>query len=363
MIAIRGRKYEILSIFGMSKMMVAFLLIFFKILIYLLSSSMKKIFFGILIIFLLLGWIIYFISWLSDTPKWQDKWTFRTSQKETLSYEDKIKQDEETAVHDKGIYNNALKTQDTILCKDIINTDEKKRCYDMIGASVALKERKKEMCDTLSNSGIVERCRDNVSFSLAEKSWEKTMCALIIDENLRTQCEEMIDTKSFSLRVASGTIDTAFCGTLAGSVWDQCRAQVTRRDDKNSYNNALSQKTLESCDTIENEVLRSQCRDTIIFDMAIKQGDTDLCASISNKSRSEYCEKSLNVRNDTILYGSIVKEGDIIACDTLISLELKNRCHDVILIAQVRSNQDSALCENLYNTGMISSCRGLIRSK
>lgn len=112
---------------------------------------------------------MYFISGLFDTPKAPNKWTFHTSEKPTLTYQEKKKEDENAAIHDKEIYNNALKVQDTLLCKDIINTDEKKRCYDMIGASVALKERKKEMCDTLSNSGIIERCRDNVTYSLAEK--------------------------------------------------------------------------------------------------------------------------------------------------------------------------------------------------
>lgn len=316
---------------------------------------------GILLVIWLLIWGFLFFSGFFDTPKSWGKWRFHSSEKPLPSYEEMKQEKEKQLAADKDIYNNALKTQDSSLCKDIKSIDEKRRCYDMISAAIALKERNKEKCDTLSNTGMIERCRDNVIFSLAEESWEKLSCALVSDENLRFQCESMIDTKNFSLRASSGSLDTAFCETLGPEVWDRCRAQIHHSQDKVSYKDALSAKTLDSCDTIDDSILRSQCRDAIIFEMAISQSDIDLCSSISNKPRSEYCQKSLSVRKDTMLYQTIVKEGDIIACDTLISEVLRYQCHDVILISEVRSNQDSSMCENLYNTGMIMSCQGLVR--
>ncbi len=313
-----------------------------------------------LVVLILMGGLLLYLGFF-DTPKVLEKWIFHSSEKPVLGYEDMKKEKEKQSLADKEIYNNALKTQDNNLCKDIKSIDEKRRCYDMIGASLALKEKNKEKCDTLSNTGMIERCRDNVVFALAEAWGDKIGCAIISDENLRLQCETMIDTKNLSLRVASGSLDAAFCETLTWEVWDRCRAQITRRDDRVSYTDALSAKTLDSCNAIDNSILRSQCRDAIIFEMAISQGDIDLCSSISNKPRSEYCQESLSARKDTILYQTIVQDGDILACDTLVSEILKRQCHDVIVIAQVRSNQDTSLCENLYNTGMIISCQSLVR--
>lgn len=189
------------------------------------------------------------------------------------------------------------------------------------------------------------------------------MCQTIFDENLRTQCHASIDEKTLALRTNSGTIDALFCETLGGEMRDRCRARIDRSQDNISYKEALSTKTLSDCDSITDDTLKAQCRDTILFDRAIREKDNTLCESIIDIERMNYCQKSLSTRVDATNYQSIVAKGDIRECAQLESITLNHQCHDVIIIAEVRTNQDKTLCDNLYNTGLIMNCQALIRER
>ena len=207
----------------------------------------------------------------------------------------------------------------------------------MIGASIALKEGEKERCDTLTHTGIIERCRDNITFSQAETGLNKVLCAKISDESLQLQCSTSVDSMNLSLRTNSGTVDAAFCETLGGELQVRCMSRVDRSSDNTLYREALQKKILVNCDSITDDILKTQCRDALFFDQAIREKNITLCESIVDTSRMSYCQKSLEVRSDADFYSSVVAAGDIRECEKLRAENLRRQCHDVIIINEVRS--------------------------
>ena len=136
-----------------------------------------------------------------------------------------------------------------------------------------------------------------------------------------------------------------------------------RGDDRETYRKALSSKDRIVCDTIRDSAMKSQCRDTLLLEEALREGRGELCKSISNPERASSCSASIAMRRDTLSYQTIVAGGDISKCTTLTTEALLRQCHDVITIANVRSSQDRTLCDTLYNTGMISTCQKLVRTE
>lgn len=250
------------------------------------------------------AYYIVAIFW-GDTPL-AENWTFRKEPKAVGSYEDMRERERISAERDASIYNEALKSHDFALCDTLSDTREKSRCSDMIGASLALKSGKKEQCDTIKSSDVKERCRDNIAFSQAELSLSRDICETISDKNLSIQCYNSVDTTNLSLRTSSGIVDSVFCETLGGEVRGQCQARIDHSNNNNSYRLALSTKILTDCENITDTPLKTKCRDTILFDQAIREKNSILCESITDTPRMLYCQKSIEVRSDADLYKTII---------------------------------------------------------
>ena len=307
--------------------------------------------------------MFFFFSHFSSWSKIVEKWNIRSDTKGSSAYDDIKKEKEVQVENDLEFYNTALRTKDRTLCEKIKNISEKSRCFDMVDATQALEEKNKQKCQTLSNTWIAERCKDNITFAQAESSFDRNACNDIFDKNIYSQCREMIDLKNLAIRSLSGSVDEIFCDSLTDEIKNTCRSRMTQKNDREMYASARVTKTLSDCDAIEKEDIRLQCRDTIIFESALREKDISLCSDISDLSRAKYCQNSLSVNTDIEKYQSIISGNKIEDCRKLDSEALEHQCHDVILISQVRSQQDPQLCDMLYNTWMLVTCRGLIHSR
>ena len=322
---------------------------------------MRKNIIDIITVLVLLFWSFWIYTLSFGTPKMMEQWWYQREEKPRASYETLREDRERVATQDALSYNTAMRDQDTKLCESISSSTEKSRCRDMIVASLALKNQKIEDCDTITSTGMIAVCRDNIISLMAGTRWEKSSCDMISDENIRRQCSESIDTQSLARRSLSWSLDDVFCETLGWEVRDICRARIVRGDDREIYKKALTSKNRVSCDAIADSTMKSQCRDTLLFEEAVRESNPDLCKGISNPERASSCSSSLTARQDMISYQSIIAGGDISKCTLLTTEALSRQCHDVITIANVRSTQDRTLCDTLYNTGMISTCQKLIR--
>jgi hypothetical protein len=127
------------------------------------------------------------------------------------------------------------------------------------------------------------------------------------------------------------------------------------------YKNAIQQHSLEGCDAIFEDTLRSKCRDIVILEKALTGGDIELCASIRDTERATYCQSTLQSRSDVTKYQTYIASDDLDGCSTLGTDSMQRQCHDTIIFARVRTAQDVTLCDTLYNTGIIERCRGMVR--
>lgn len=227
---------------------------------------------------------------LVDIPQWKIK------QKETtvVPFEEQKIQENNQAEQDATNYNNAIKEKRLDLCDPIMNTEKKSDCRDMISASEALTEKNPELCGTLTNTGIKERCLDNIAYFVATEAGESSLCQNILDDTIHSQCIKSIEELNFQAHMESGSLDVGFCETLTDSeLSEDCKRKITTEKDSEFYRKALADSTLTNCDNITDPVTKSKCRDAVLFDLALKEGNLDYCGDIVDNERSDYCRKSL----------------------------------------------------------------------
>lgn len=287
------------------------------------------------------------------------RWTSEKEQK-TLSYEDLQKNKEDQAQKDTDNSNEAIKFRNSELCKVIQDTLQKQNCLDMVMASLALDEKDPLKCSTLSSSGIIIRCQDNVYFSLAGEKNDKASCRSITDENIRMSCLETIEKVLFAQATASGSVMSDLCATFESSVKTECEHSIVAKNDTSTYREAMTNKDLSSCDTITDEKLHIVCRDTILFQKAVSESNRDLCTQISDSAKATSCKTNLNSRSDAIKFQSLVATGTLDDCDTIVSLPLRNQCHDMVIIRNVRDTKDTTLCDMLIATGTMDRCTKMV---
>lgn len=313
----------------------------------------------ILIIIGLIIWAYGLYSFfISELPL--SHWTIKPAAKTPLSYEENEEKKQAQAVIDSQIYNAAIDARDTSTCEKISDQGERSRCLDAVGASLALLEQDEKKCDSLSSWEMIERCRDNVIFSRAEANNDTTMCEKISDENLRLQCREILEQAQFQNAMNSWVIlDTAFCRTFSGSVREKCEARIVYVTDAELYQKALVSKLISDCDRIGDSKMVVRCKDTLSFEMAMRDGEIDLCEALIDEEKKVYCRETITAQRDATLYKSITAWGQVDQCESIQSVTLREQCHDIIIMREVRVNQDIAACDSLYNTGMIFWCKSI----
>lgn len=131
---------------------------------------------------------------------------------------------------------------------------------------------------------------------------------------------------------------------------------LRQRDSTTLYRDALASHVLANCDKIQDSGLIQNCRDALLLEQAIKNSDINLCNTISEAQKKQFCITQLGKKNTNVDFASVVSSGNIGECQKLSSTRLKNQCHDMILISQVRNSKNTSLCATLTNTGMMNTC-------
>jgi hypothetical protein len=103
--------------------------------------------------------------------------------------------------------------------------------------------------------------------------------------------------------------------------------------------------------------LQDTCNDTIQLKEAMNTKNKTKCDEIRSSNKKEYCNNQLSKLDDVTLYKTSIASGNIEKCDGIVTVNLKNKCRDTIIINSVRSTGDTALCESLTNTGIINTCK------
>ncbi len=88
----------------------------------------------------------------------------------------------------------------------------------------------------------------------------------------------------------------------------------------------------------------------------MNEKQSELCGTIFDPTRREYCESALKLRDDVNRLQEVVAGGDIALCNSFSEKKIQYQCSDMITLAQVRLTHDQNLCGNLFNTGMQFAC-------
>ena len=307
-----------------------------------------------LAVLVLIGGGIFFF--FSKGASFETLWNATPAEPLPTSYTDTVATAQKSESEDIATYNSALEKQDVTLCDSIDSTARKTDCQDTIQSAQAQSSDNLDGCTTLSDSGKTLQCQDNIYAARAQKNTDKTLCSKIDAKNLKSYCEEQVDTRSLQDALEKNTVSESFCSSLVESLQDECKSSLTQVDDTAIYTEAIKKKDLKLCDTLSNEDIQGSCRDAIILQMALAEQNGDYCASISDTEKKQYCESTLNKKNDAERFQDIVATGDIAQCNKFSDKTLQYQCSDMITLAQVRTTHDSNLCGDLFNTGMQYAC-------
>jgi hypothetical protein len=312
----------------------------------------------LLLVFAVVGFFVYHILF---PEKKSSSWTYKNIEKQE-NYSQYLQNQEIIAEKQRQTYIVAVDTLDSGLCVTIEEKLLQSRCQDAVVAAKALKGKDGDLCKGIQDQGLRDRCQDNVSFQSAEERRDSSLCQSLVDENLKLQCTETIQLGLFQEAIHSGaTFDEKLCQTFSGSIYDRCMARIVVHSDSDAYRKALTSKSLSDCEFVRDESTKIRCRDALYFDIAARDGEFDACGQIVDEERRTYCTTSIQSQKDATLYRMIIRDGEITSCQDIVSEALRKQCHDMVIVREVRINQDVSPCDNLYNTGLIFGCKNSVR--
>ena len=250
-----------------------------------------------------------------------------------------------------------MQDQDASLCAGISDIGQKSECSDMIAANIAKKSGTIESCDTLASTGITLICRDVISSDRAIAAIDRSLCTQVSDSDRRTTCEESVDEIELTAKTRDNAITREFCDTLGDRYQSICLTQIREIDETALYRDAIGKNDTKLCDQVLSIELRSTCLDTIRLKSAITSENTTLCDTITDTDKQLYCQSQVSKTADIATYKSAITGTDPMACSPIVTENLRNKCHDTIIIASVKRDNNTTLCSELTATGMISACQ------
>jgi hypothetical protein len=323
------------------------------------SRSMQKIHIIIIITIVALLSLcggVYFFIFLDQTPIWNIA-TTTTTDVVAPTYEEKRASVEETNAKNSELYNTAMQDQDATLCTGISDASQQSDCRDMIAANTAKKSGTIEACDVLTSTGITRVCRDVILIDRAIATIDRSLCTEVSGTDRRGACEESIDEIQLTAKTRENAITREFCDTLGIRSQSICLTQIREIDETALYRDAIGKNDTKLCEQIVTPELRSTCLDTIRLKSAVTTDNTGLCDTITDVDKRLYCQAQVSKTADITTYKSAITGTDPSACSPIVTENLRNKCHDTIIIASVKRDNNTALCSELTATGMISVCQ------
>jgi hypothetical protein len=306
----------------------------------------------------ILGVVASYFLFFQAKPMWEISTTTR-SDVVTPTYEEKRASVEEINAKNSELYNTAMQDQDATLCTGISDTSQQSDCRDMIAATLAKKSGTIENCDTLTSTGITRVCRDVISSDRAITAIDRSLCMQVTDTDRRGACEESIDEIHLTAKTRDNAITREFCDTLGDRYQSICLTQIREIDETALYRDAIGKNDTKLCDQIVAIELRSTCLDTIRLRSAVTSENTTLCDTITDTDKRLYCQAQVSKTADIATYKTAITGTDTASCQKIVNENLRNKCHDTIIIASVKQDNNTALCDGLTATGMISACRAI----
>ena len=319
---------------------------------------MKKILFIILSLLIVIWGGVYFIVSQENKNLWDIQYSQSPNIEKALTYQELREQMEEKNAKNVELYNMAIKEKDPRICEEITEISKKNECKDAIVASIAQKNNNLEQCSTLSNTGILVLCKDAIYTDRAIMSNDTWLCKEISSTTKQASCIDLIDIKKLQEATKDKKITEEFCETLISEKQKStCLASVSASDETSLYQRAITEDDINICKKIETQDTQITCIDTISLKLAISSSNITLCEDITDESKKAYCKMQLSRNSDIWIYKTSIQNNTLDACQNIENENLRNKCHDTIILNTVKIDKDVSRCDNINDTTIISACK------
>jgi len=253
--------------------------------------------------------------------------------------------------------NHALSQRDPQICETITAEDMKIECSETLQAQELAQSGAIEDCQTLTRSDIRLRCESTLAQDAALAAMDKFLCDAISDATQAQYCRENIDEQKLANLIETKTATDKNCKSLEPKYQDSCVAAIARVDDNSILQSAVTDDNLEACQKLSTDELQYVCFDTILLKRALSSGDKNLCDYVRDETKKASCVSYTKSQDDNEIFKTAIIEKNLEMCTTIMDVSLKNRCHDSVILLQVRDTKNAALCDSLINTATIESCK------
>jgi len=243
------------------------------------------------------------------------------------------------------------------LCEAIVDADKKTECHDRAVMASISESGDISICESIHDDTLKTACRDRTANNYAIAQGNKGLCVRITDPLLKKKCREDIDTVKLRTLVQEKTATEETCTALEESFQKECLRSIDTHRGEEQYLTAIKSGNLAMCDAITDSRLSTVCRDTILLDRAQKDANGSLCAQITDAEKKAYCTSRISTSADITQFQDATKSNNLQACMSIADVNLRNRCHDVVILELVRNSKNVQLCSTLTNTGIIESCQ------
>lgn len=133
--------------------------------------------------------------------------------------------------------------------------------------------------------------RDNTAIlSQAITTDNLELCQELSTEDLRYTC---FDTILMKRALTNG--DTTVCDYIRDDVKKAtCKNQTSTRDDNTAFRDAVTEKNLIACTTIQNTGLKERCHDSVTLLLVRDTKDASLCDTLISTGALAVCKKSVS---------------------------------------------------------------------
>lgn len=215
-------------------------------------------------------------------------------------------------------------------------------------------------CQVLENAEKRIHCLDTISEKIAVETLEKPLCKRISDIYIQKRCEEGIDAKILAKITKKEYVLTSDCAFLDGNFKTECLRRVENYPLEDAYQKAIQSQNPNECSLLLDEQLSRDCRDEIFLQLAKKTHINTHCTAIVSPIKKQECAAILKNTHQKTLFDQAVSENNLTLCASLADANMRDGCHDIVVLSLVKSSSNFALCSGIKNETSRWACLELI---
>lgn len=264
-------------------------------------------------------------------------------------------------MEDYALYNDAVDTLDITVCEKIIDNDTlKMECSDNVYSAQASKEKDVALCEKIQDTAVKSRCTSSFAYDSAITSLKQSDCDKIVgDSDLKNACMKNVVFAKIEDASFFGTVDA--CASLSGADKDYCTNRIEKDADIDLLQKGTTTKDIKVCGQIQDISMKNTCSDTVYMTLAMEKQDGSLCAKIVDTTRKGSCMTQFARMNDINLLEKALAENNLLLCASIITLDLKTKCTDTLLLKAGVVNKDTATCAKISDAGTRKQCDDAVK--